>query len=145
VNAWFDQHESFLVLGDHAMLTAGELRSLIGPRPPAILVLNSHYTAFLPRHVRPASDLAPGAESQSPPTWHIGFAPTAVAAGVGAFVGCFESPSDEAGKTFGVELHRALAAGATIVDAVRQARVETLAQDPDDMTALQYVLAGHPG
>lgn len=145
-HAWFDQHESFLVFGEDDVLTTGELRSLIGPRPPAILVLNSHYTAFLPRGMRPAEgSRAMGHEDESMATRHIGFMQTAFSVGVGAFVGCFESPSDAPATQFGVGLHRELLHGGPIAHAVRTARVATLRTDPADVTALQYVLSGHPG
>lgn len=145
-HAWFDQHESFLVFGEDDVLTTGELRSLIGPKPPAILVLNSHYTAFLPRGMRPAEgSRAAGREEESTTTSHIGFMHAAFAVGVGAFVGCFESPADRPATQFGVGLHQELLHGRPIAHAVRTARVATLGADSSDVTALQYVLAGHPG
>jgi hypothetical protein len=144
-HAWFDQHESFLIFEDETPLTSGELRSLLGPRPPAILVLNSHYTAFLPRGVRPSGNARPGSTADLPPTWHIGFTQMAVTVGVGAFIGCFESPQDRPAKVFGVTLHRELLRGAPIVHAVHKARVETLDKEHDNVSALQYVLSGDPG
>ena len=52
-HAWFDPHESFLSFGEDSGPTSSELRTLLGSHPPAILFLNSHYTSFLPRGLRP--------------------------------------------------------------------------------------------
>jgi CHAT domain-containing protein len=144
-HAWFDRHESYLAFDEGEVLTTSELRSLLGPRPPAILVLNSHYTAFLPRGMRPAEVAKGASETELPPTSHIGFTAMATAAGVGVFLGCFESPTDNGARRFGVGVHRSLLEGTTIAEAVYRSRAATLAEDPDDVTALQYVLSGHPG
>jgi len=143
-HAWFDQHESFLGFGEQSVLTSGELRSLLGARPPAILVLNSHYTAFLPPGVRPSEPKRTGEEVPSS-TRHIGFTQMAISVGIGAFVGCFESPMDEPAKQFGIGIHEELVGGKSIVEAVHTARRKTHFANPNDITALQYVLSGHPG
>ncbi len=144
-HAWFDRHESYLAFDEHEELTSSELRTLLGPRPPALLILNSHYTAFLPRGLRSA-ELGKGeSDHEVPPTSHIGFTSMVGATGVGAFLGCFGSPGDSPAKLVGVAVHRELLAGRTVVDAVHTARRATFHADPADVSALQYVLAGHPG
>ena len=142
-HAWFDAQESYLAFDSGDQLTSSELRSLLGRRPPALLVLNSHYTAFLPRGMRP-SELAGRRDVEMPPTSHIGFTPMAVATGVGAFIGCFSSPTDAAAKHVGVAVHRELLNGVVLAHALRNARRQSLAIDAGDVSPLQYVLAGHP-
>ena len=126
-------------------MTARELRSLLAARPPAILFLNSHYTAFLPPGVQPSADVKRSGYAEAGPAAPIGFTKVAIDAGVGAFIGCFDSPMDESGRQFGVAVHKRLLDGAPIVDAVRGACMETIAAHGDDITGLQYVLAGSPG
>lgn len=141
-HAWLDRHESYLAFNQDEYITASELRSLLSAKPPAVLFLNSHFTAFLPRGVQP-----PGVQQNGdmPPTSHIGFTGLAATTGVGAFIGCFASPSDNAAGSFGISVHRELLSGSTIADAVYAARLATAAAFPDDLSALQYVLSGHPG
>jgi len=45
-HAWFDELEPYLVLSQGDKLRVSEMRSLLSSQPPAILFLNSHYTAF---------------------------------------------------------------------------------------------------
>ena len=137
-----DEQESYLAFGEER-ITSSELRSLIGPKPPAILILNSHYTAFMPRGLRPnpRGDRTP--ESDVPPPTHLGFLEVATTTGVGALVGCFASPGDEPAKTFGARLHTELLAGVPIGLATYRAR--QAASQANDVTAWQYVLSGHPG
>lgn len=142
-HAWLDAHESFLAFDDDEMLTASELRTLLGRRPPALLFLNSHYTAFLPHGMRPVElREAPGVDL--PPPSHRGFTQAAAASGVGAFIGCFSSPGDASAMQFGTAVHLDVLAGLPLATAVLRARRHTLSTDPVDASALQYVLAGHP-
>ena len=143
-HAWYDRQQSYLAFDRDEMLTASELRSLLAPAPPAILFLNSHYTAFYPRGMRPDEGMDRDSGT-APPTSYIGFTASASGAGVGAYIGCFESPGDEAARHFGVGVHAELLKGARLIDAVHRARVATRAAAPDDVTALQYVLSGHGG
>jgi hypothetical protein len=142
-HAWFDRQESYLAFNGDERLTASELRSVLGRRPPAILVLNSHYTAFLPRGMRPA-ELEESQNAELPPTSDIGFTQMAVATGVGGFIGTFSSPRDLPAKDFGVRVHGELLRGTTIAGAVHNARRHTIATHGDDVSALQYVLSGYP-
>jgi hypothetical protein len=66
----------------------------------------------------------------------------AIRLGVGAFVGTFDRPGAQAGTAFMAALHRALATGLPIADAVLLARKQAHQQFPEDPTALQYVLSG---
>ena len=47
-HAWYDRREAYLMLNQKAVIRANELRSFLGIHPPAIMVLNSHFTAFVP-------------------------------------------------------------------------------------------------
>jgi CHAT domain-containing protein len=81
-HAWFDSREAYFMLWDRIML-GSELAPLLGRRPPALMVLNTHFTAFVlaeedamvrdlvasPACVappRPARNQSPPAAQQSP-------------------------------------------------------------------------------
>ncbi|MBM4430938.1 MAG: CHAT domain-containing protein, partial [Chloroflexi bacterium] len=44
-HAWYDAQQAYLMLHDEVILRASEFQQLLSRRPPAILFLNSHYTA----------------------------------------------------------------------------------------------------
>ena len=46
-HAWFDERESYISLHD-GRVWVSELGSLLHRRPPALMMINSHYTAFVP-------------------------------------------------------------------------------------------------
>ena len=115
-HAWYEEQEAYLMLHDEVILRASELRSLLSPRPPALLFLNSHYTAFIPlgEHIENAPTPAPAdlrAQLLSAARGRRGFTGMAMSTGVGAFVGCMGSPSDEGAMRMGVELHKELIKG----------------------------------
>lgn len=124
-HAWFDAQESYIYLSDELRLGADQLRPLLGPRPPAILVLNSHYTSFVPLGMNLGDDgAAPsGAAKARRASARLGFTEVASATGVGAFVGCFGSPEDKAAQQMGATFHAELLRGATVADALHTARL----------------------
>jgi hypothetical protein len=140
--------ELYLKLPGLMELSAGALRSALSRGRLPILVMNAPSSAFAPYGfgVYPADD-----EYQRLPVptarsaifeGREGFMEQAIRLGVGAFVGAFDRPGAEAGTAFMVALHRALATGFPIAEAVLQARKVAHRDFPDDPTALQYVLSG---
>jgi hypothetical protein len=149
-HAWYDRREAYLMLRDQAVIRANELRSFLGLRPPAILVLNSHFTAFVPLGVHDA-DLDPVTRGLIPqgfapgpdPGGQRGFTAMASAVGVGAMVGCFGSPGDDMGADIGLKLHEELIAGHPIAFALHRARISASPKEGKDCTALVYTLSGY--
>jgi len=152
-HAWFDDQEAYLVLHDRVILRANELRPLLSRRPPAILVLNSHFTAFVPPGVRIEQE-APLVPEAAEPEMRSGlrgrqsFMAVANTAGVGAFIGCFASPRDPMAGEIGVSLHQELGTGAPVAVALHRARLAALEKYGHDplqyMTGLLYVISGYP-
>jgi hypothetical protein len=141
-HAWYDIQEGYLALADDVHITASGLRPLLSRHPPAILFLNSHFTAFVPPAVRCGSPRENPAAR--PLTARVqgrsGFAHLASLAGVGACVGCFGSPEDEPAAKLAIALHREILAGTTIAEALFRARACVVAAA--DSTPLIYSLTG---
>jgi hypothetical protein len=112
-------------------LPAGALRSVLSRGRLPFLVMNAPSSAFALSLPSSRTAIFEGRE---------GFMDQAVQLGVGAFVGAFDRPGAQAGTAFMAALHRALATGSPIAEAVHKARGGTHRQD--DPTALQYVLSG---
>jgi hypothetical protein len=150
-HAWFDRREGYLMLHEQAVIRANELRSFLGARPPAIIVLNSHFTAFVPPGARDV-DIDPGTRALTPRGFapgpdsggQPGFTGMTSAVGVGALIGCFGSPGDDMGAEIGLRFHQELIAGQPIALALHRARISAKANDPTDRSALVYTLSGYP-
>jgi hypothetical protein len=128
-------------------LSLGALRSVLSHGRLPFLVMNSPSSAYgldIHRHQQRQSLRLPMPEPMLFES-REGFMDLAVQQGVGAFVGAFDHPEASAGADFMVTLHRALAAGHPIAEAVLQARVEVRKKLPVDPTPLQYVLSGDGG
>ncbi len=148
-HAWYDAQEAYLALHDNTKFRANELRSLLSPRPPAILLLNSHYTAFIPPGVRIDEQRPPtigGEESMIDPAIRGkgGFTEVAATAGVGALIGCFGSPDDQLAADIGIDVHVELLKGTPVAVALHKARLASLAKDPADKAGMLYILSGYP-
>lgn len=142
-HAWYDAHEVYLALAGEARLTACMLRPALNRHPPAIMMLNSHFTAFVPLGV----GVAPDREEQPikpSVSGRVGFAELAMRTGVGAFIGCFGSPSDESARQLGYNLHRGLLEGEVVSAALCGARQQLALEQPDDPTPHLYLLSGYP-
>jgi CHAT domain-containing protein len=143
-HAWADSEGAYLLLADEEPLRAASARSLFAARPPALLILNSHYTAFVPAGVHlPADPIR--SLSALPASGHgrSGFIEAASLSGVASFVGCLGSASDNGSAQLGIRLHRELLAGHTIGQALLTARRELHQQESeygDDWR--QFVLSG---
>jgi CHAT domain-containing protein len=137
-HAWYDTQDVYLTLAGGSHLTDDLIRAGLSHRPPCVLFLNSHYTAFVPPGVS-----AKGAEPMKATTMgRMGFTEVAMRAGVGAFVGCFGSPTDGGAEAIAVAFHQALLSGVSAAQALYLARTQAQLP-PDDATPLLYALSGY--
>jgi hypothetical protein len=145
-HAWYDERQSYLWLSDGAVW-ASELASILNRRPPALLGLNSHYTAYVPIGVPDDPRVGAGASSASEALAIAGresrgFARIAGRAGVGAYLGAVASPSDPSAAQVAIELFRGLLEGVPAARALHAARVSTCSMS--DASSLFYSLTGCP-
>ena len=144
-HAWYDREEGLLYLWD-GRVSSSELTSIFNRRPPVLLVLNSHYTAFAPSGIvsnstRTADDASPpGVNHPIPPP--LGFMGLASRSGVGAFVGCFGGHvRDDTACQVAITLYKLLLKGYNFADALHLARKETT--NVTDTTGLFYIGSGY--
>ncbi|HEY8212056.1 MAG TPA: CHAT domain-containing protein, partial [Myxococcaceae bacterium] len=137
-SAWCDSQDMYLVLAGGTHLTDDLIRPGLSHRPPCVVMLNSHYTAFVP----------PGVGWKGPDPMkatsggRMGFTEVMMRAGVGVFVGCFGAPSDTGGAAVALAFHRALLTGVSAAEALRRAR-NAPTVPKDDPTPLLYSLSGY--
>jgi hypothetical protein len=145
-HAWYEREEGLLYLWD-GRVSSSELASILNRRPPVLLVLNSHYTAFAPcgivlEEAQPAAHDAspPGVDRPLPPP--LGFMGLASRSGVGAFVGSFGGAvSDESACRFAITLYEQLLSGHAFANALLTARKSTT--NVNDTTGLHYAGSGY--
>ena len=146
-HAWYDDQEAYLQLSGGVRMRASELSTLLTAHPPGILILNSHFTSFVPPGVELATDrpfrLSREEGARRPRLLgRPGFSDVAARTGVGAFVGSFGSPSDELARTIGVRIHKELLRGSPIATALHEACVGS--KPPrGDTSWLLYSLLGY--
>ena len=142
-HAWFDDREAYFYLWDRIMLGA-ELVPLLSRRPPALMMLNTHYTAFVlaevDAHLRElllssAHSVARGREPR-------GFAEAAMQCGVTSFVGTFGDMGDRTGAAVAVAFYAELLSGSTVAEALRAARRRS-ARSARDL-GIFYTAFGYP-
>lgn len=145
--AGHEDGEGLLSLWD-GQVTGSELASILNRRPPSLLVLNSHYTAFAPCGIfdhstaSQAGHRAPGTDRPAPAP--LGFMGLAARSGVGAFVGTFNgSLADEAAMAFADAFYDALLRGELFAHALHHARKAQT--NVKDITGLTYIGSGHAG
>lgn len=144
-HAWFDDREAYFYLWDRLVL-GSELAPLLTRWPPALMVLNTHYTAFVmsevdarPRELveRSSAHAEPGAT----PTPR-GFAEAALRCGVTAFVGPFGSVADLPAAEVAMAFYAALLRGAALGEALLAARRSSVRDAADSgcfYTAFGYL------
>jgi hypothetical protein len=148
-HAWFEEDlEAFLLLSHGVKLRSGELRSLLSPRPPAILFLNSHVTAFMPPGLSGGKigNVAPGGDDAAKiaPGGQRSFVEAATTAGVGVLIGTFTHALDDMiAKPVGVNVHKALLEGLPVARALHQALNLAATRDSDDAGHLAYSMSGY--
>lgn len=145
-HAWFDERESYLALHD-GRVWVSELGSLLHRRPPALMMFNSHFTAFVPLFSRIH---LPG---EAPPrTIHDyltralgrsrGFTHFANRVGVTEYIACMGEPDDGTAERFAIDMYTALVSErVTVAQAVLRARRAVV--DPGDVTRLLYTHSGY--
>lgn len=145
----FGPGEVSLKLHGETPLTASDLRPGFSQHPPALLVMDAAFSAFLPAGVGTAPSDLPSQSGGRPASksrvtgGRDAFLRFATETGVGAFVGGFGPLTRGAADTFLLRLHEGLAGGEPIAHAVFQARSAAHEAFPDDVTPLQYVLSGY--
>ncbi len=143
-HAWFDAQDSFIAMHDDQIMRSSDLGNLIAACPPALVCLNSHYTAFVPRGTRyhePEKFKNIPRTYSSSGSGRTGFTHLTETAGANAFVGCFGSPTDDGAKDVALSLYNDLLAGQTAAAALFAVVRETDRIGPD---ALRYCLSGQP-
>ena len=127
-HAWFDDREAYFYLWDRIML-GSELAPLLNRRPPALMVLDTHYTAFVLAEVDAlVRELvgSPARSTETPPSsGSRGFADAAMRCGVTSFVGAFGDVGDQSGAEVTVAFFAELTTGVTVAEALRAARART--------------------
>lgn len=73
-----------------------------------------------------------------------GLAEAFLKAQAGAFIGAWWAIPGSQAKTFAVSFYQRLFAGASLGEAARQARLDLLDQNPEDLTRLAYAVFGDP-
>ena len=146
-HAWYQGGEAILHFWD-GMVSSSELASILNRRPPTLLVLNSHVTAFMPCGAAlgtqsfSETSAPPGVDRPLPPP--LGFMGLASRSGVAAFVGAFAGAvPDEGAKQFAVHLYQRMVAGEPFDSALHAARKATT--NFTDTTGLVYVGSGDRG
>lgn len=148
-HAWFDERESYFHAWD-GLLLGSQLTPLLSASPPALLVMSTHFTSFRPvawddtfqdyarrRTTRLAS--LPNADV-------TGFAEVAMRCGVGAFVGCFGEPPDEATADLFDRFYAALLTGRTVAESLLRARQALAARPRYKLSsALMFTVTGDGG
>jgi hypothetical protein len=132
--AGYSAHEPYLFFyqdREDMRLMASALRPIFSRTPPALLVVDSKSSIFLPADM-----------GLSLLTGKAGFAQLAAETGVGAFLGSC-GPVRGGSEAVAVRLHQGLVGGETIAEAVFRARVEAHKALPDDPSPLYYLLSGH--
>jgi CHAT domain-containing protein len=145
-HAWCDDRESFIFLSQEVQLRASELRSLLSPRPPAILFLNSHYTIFMPPGAPGEESNKVRADEEKPArSGQRGFISAASAAGVGTLIGSFDGGLDDAiARQVGVNFHRQLLKGAPVARALHLALLASVPKGRNkDRNHLSYAMSGY--
>jgi pimeloyl-ACP methyl ester carboxylesterase len=126
------------------ILTAAEIRR--AQRPPLLMFTNACQVGIVPPKLRkkPKKKRRPkSSHRRLRMTQPYGFAESLLNIGVRAYIGTFWSIPDPEAKTFALEFHRAIGAGATLGAALLRARSETEQAGPVGRWAwASYMLYG---
>jgi len=145
-HAWFDDREAYFYLWDRIML-GSELAPLLSRRPPALMVLDTHFTAFVLAEVEvKVREVVgtPGEREATPPLGPPrGFSDAAMRCGVACFVGAFGNVGDRTGAELSVAFYAELLIGRTAAEALRIARAKTARTALD--AGMFYTVFGYPG
>lgn len=144
-HAWAGPEDAYIYMWDRLVLGT-ELAPLLSRRPPALLVMSTHHTAFFPLDLDRDALITPGQlaapERHGEPVEDRGFTALAMRCGVASFVGCCGSVSDAGSARVMSAFYDRLVLGDSTPEALRAAR--RLAFDEGDATGLQFVAIGDP-
>ena len=142
-HAWADAEGAYLRLARNEQLRSDTMRSLLSPRPPALLFLNSHYTAFIPAGVElPPDDKQGTTRLPASGSGHSGFTEAASVSGVASFVGCLGSPLDEGAADLAIQVHQRLIVGHPLSQALLDSRKRLFKRHPENRDWSYFVLSG---
>lgn len=144
-HAWFDDREAYFYLWDRLVL-GSELAPLLTRQPPSLMVLNTHYTAFVMSEVdarpRELVERSSGeAEPRATPSPR-GFAEAAMRCGVSAFVGPFGTVADLPASEVAMAFYAAMLRGVDLGEALLAARRLTASDAAH--SGLFYTACGYP-
>jgi hypothetical protein len=145
-HAWFDEFESYFHVWD-GLLLGSQLTPLFSVSPPALLVMSTHFTSFRPvAWDDTLEDVARQRTTTLRSLGHAdlsGFAEVAMRCGVGAFVGCFGEPPDQATADLMERFYAQLLAGDTVASALLRARRALIERTRHKLTsALMFTVTG---
>jgi hypothetical protein len=144
-HAWANRDDAYLVFWDRVVL-GSEITPALTRRPPLLLVMSTHHTAFFPLDLDRDAEMTPdrlaAPDRGEEPAEDRGFTSLAMRCGVASFVGCCGSVSDAGAAAVMADFYERLVAGATTADSLRAARKRTLASG--DATGLFFACSGVP-
>jgi hypothetical protein len=145
-HSWHGADGTMLSVHD-GIIRSTELMALLIRNPPALLFLNSHYTGAVLAFTEAFPVELPLDSSFDDVYRRMrrrrpGLEHTVARAGVGSFIGCSGSPTDDAAAGFAVGFYSQLCEGVPVAQALHRARA-ALDVD-DDATPMHYVGAGYP-
>ena len=136
-----DERESFIALHD-GFVRSSELVSPLNRRPPALMFLNSHVTAFLPLFLHRSQESEQEAEDWPSDFTPRGFTHMAARTGTGAFIGTFSKwLADETSASLAKAFYGHLMNGCPVAVALHKARKQVVTFE--DVSGLFFSLSGY--
>jgi hypothetical protein len=145
-HAWASPEDGYLLAWDRVVLGT-EIAPLLSRRPPSLLVMSTHHTAFFPLDLDRSDSITPlqmaAPERLGEPAEDRGFTALAMRCGVTSFVGCCGSVSDAGSALVMAAFYDRLVRGDTTAQALRAARRRAF--DQGDATGMMFVAIGEAG
>jgi hypothetical protein len=144
-HSWFGADGTMLAVHD-GIIRATELMTLLIRNPPSLLFLNSHFTGVVPAFTEAFPVELPFGSSfddfyRRMRRRRPGLEYAVARAGVGTFVGCSGSPTDDAAARFATGFYSQLCEGVPVAQALHRARAELAVND--DATPMLYLGTGY--
>lgn len=145
-HSWYGADGTMLAVHD-GTIRSTELMTLLIRNPPALLFLNSHYTGSVLAFTEAFPVELPLGSSFADFYRRMrrrrpGLEHAVARAGVGTFIGCSGSPTDEAAAQFAIGFYSQLCGGAPVAEALHRTRVGL--DVGADATPMVYVGIGYP-
>jgi CHAT domain-containing protein len=145
-HAWASPADGYLLAWDRVVVGT-EIAPLLSRRPPSLLVMSTHHTAFFPLDLDRSDAVTPlqlaAPERLGEPAEDRGFTALAMRCGVTSFVGCCGSVSDAGSALVMAAFYDRLVRGDTVPQALRAARRRAFEQG--DATGMMFVAIGDGG